>query len=62
MITRFLKAHPDFRVSKIGALPAAAGEIRNIEELLTSRGFLRTWPHRHGIGGAFVARLEKNPK
>ena len=60
VITRFLKTHPDFRVAKIGAQPSAAGEIRNLEELLTSRGFLRTWPHRHGIGGAFVALLGSN--
>ena len=60
VVTRFLKTHPDFRVAKIGAQPSAVGEIRNIEDLLTSRGFLRTWPHRHGIGGAFVALLTKN--
>ena len=57
VITRFLKTRPGFRVAKIGAQPPAAGEIGNIDELLTSRGFLRTWPHRHGIGGAFVALL-----
>ena len=59
VITRFLKVHPDFRVAKVGNRPAAAAEIRNIKDLLTSRGFLRTWPHRHGVGGAFVALLEK---
>ena len=26
------------------------------------RGFLRTWPHRHGIGGAFVALLAKDQR
>jgi 16S rRNA (cytosine967-C5)-methyltransferase len=56
---RFLKTHRDFRVAKIGAQSSAAGEIRNLEELLTSRGFLRTWPHRHGIGGAFIALLQR---
>jgi 16S rRNA (cytosine967-C5)-methyltransferase len=59
VITRFLKTHPDFRVAKIGSQSSAAGEIRNIAELLTSRGFLRTWPHRHGIGGSFVALLDQ---
>jgi 16S rRNA (cytosine967-C5)-methyltransferase len=56
---RFLKTHRDFQVAKIGAQSSAAGEIRNLEGLLTSRGFLRTWPHRHGIGGAFVALLQR---
>jgi len=59
VISRFLKTRQGFRVAKIGAHPSVVGEIRNIEDLLTSRGFLRTWPHRHGIGGAFVALLTK---
>jgi len=57
VITRFLKTHPGYRVAKIGAQTPAGAEISNREELLTSRGFLRAWPHRHGIGGAFVALL-----
>jgi 16S rRNA (cytosine967-C5)-methyltransferase len=61
VITRFLKTRPGFRVAKIGAQPSAAATIRNLGDLLTSRGFLRTWPHRHGIGGAFVALLTNNP-
>jgi len=60
VITRFRKTRPDFRVAKIGAQPSVAGEVRNLEALLTSRGFLRTWPHRHCIGGAFVALLQKS--
>jgi 16S rRNA C967 or C1407 C5-methylase (RsmB/RsmF family) len=40
-------------------LPSAAGGIGDLDALLTSRGFLRTWPHRHGIDGAFVALLLK---
>ena len=60
VITRFLKSHRDLRVAKIGAQSPAPGEIKNIQDLLTSRGFLRSWPHRHGIGGAFVALLMRS--
>ena len=33
----------------------SAGAIANVAELRTPEGYLRSWPHRHGIGGAFVA-------
>ena len=61
VIARFLKTHPGFRVARIEDHSSPAGQIGNLEELLTPRGFLRTWPHRHNIGGAFVALLTKNP-
>ncbi len=57
VITRFLKTHPGFQVARIGVQSSPAGGIGNLGDLLTPRGFLRTWPHRHGIGGAFVAML-----
>jgi 16S rRNA (cytosine967-C5)-methyltransferase len=57
VVKRFVKTHSGYRVVRIGDQPSAAGEITNLKELLTPQGFLRTWPHRHGIGGAFVALL-----
>ena len=56
---RFLAAHPGFRVTRIvGASRGGAG-ILHLGELLTPEGYVRTWPHRHGIGGAFVALLTR---
>lgn len=62
VIGRFLKSHRGFRVVKIGDHSTAAGEIKNLETLLTPEGFLRSWPHRHGIGGAFVALLRESSR
>jgi 16S rRNA (cytosine967-C5)-methyltransferase len=57
VIARFLAARPGFAVARIeGGDPGGSG-IPNIDELLTPERFLRSWPHRHGIGGAFVALL-----
>jgi 16S rRNA C967 or C1407 C5-methylase (RsmB/RsmF family) len=47
----------DDEVVDLGGPEAGATAIRNIGELLTPEGYLRSWPHRHGIGGAFVALL-----
>ena len=52
VIESFLSRHPEFKV----IVPAE----RCPAELLTEKGFVRTWPHRHGIGGAFAALLEKS--
>jgi 16S rRNA (cytosine967-C5)-methyltransferase len=32
-----------------------------VEDRFVSQGRLATWPHRHGIDGAFAARLRRNP-
>lgn len=53
IVRAFLTAHPAFRIQA-----PAGGAIAHIEELLTPEGCLRSWPHRHGIGGAFIARLQ----
>jgi 16S rRNA (cytosine967-C5)-methyltransferase len=60
VVGRFLAAHPGFGVTRIvGAGPGGA-DILNAGELSTPEGFLRAWPHRHGIGGTFVALLARN--
>lgn len=53
VVARFLAAHPGFAVADLGA----GTGILNAAQLRTAEGFLRSWPHRHGIGGAFVALL-----
>ena len=62
VIAGFLAAHPGFAAADVaaGGIPgdeSAAGGIMNVAELRTPAGFLRSWPHRQGIGGAFVALL-----
>ncbi len=53
VVTAFLAAHPEFRLDdpRPGLLQAA--------ELVDDQGYLRTWPHRHGTDGFFVARLRR---
>ena len=51
-VSRFLSAHSEFSAVRPGAGFA--------EELITAEGFLRTWPHRHGIAGGFAAKLRKS--
>ncbi len=53
-ITDFLAAHPDFAIDDGRRdLPAAA------RQLVGGDGFLRTFPHRHGMDGFFAARLRR---
>lgn len=54
VVERFIAAHPEFAVIRVSD---AGGGIENLARIETPEGFLRTWPHRHGIGGAFVALL-----
>jgi 16S rRNA (cytosine967-C5)-methyltransferase len=49
VIDRFLQSGAAFRILKAAA-PS---------ELITSEGFVRTFPHRHGTDGFFAAVLEK---
>ena len=54
LVSAFLRIHPAFTVedprSGPGPLAAFAG-------LFTSEGFLRTWPHAHGLESFFAAAL-----
>ncbi len=53
VVEDFLSRHPDFVVENLGALfPEQA-------DLVTSAGFFRAWPHRHGMDGFFAARLRR---
>ena len=54
IVSRFLKNFPMFIVENAGdCLP----EIPN--DAITPEGFLQTFPHEHGIDGAFAARLRR---
>jgi len=53
VVEAFLASHPDFRLEDAGpCLPPPAA-------VLAAKGYLRTWPHRHGIDGFFGARLRR---
>jgi len=53
VIAAFLVAHPEFRVDATWqSLPPA-------HDLVDGDGHLRTWPHRHGTDGFFVACLRR---
>jgi 16S rRNA (cytosine967-C5)-methyltransferase len=49
----FLAVHPSFQVEDPG--PAFCGR----GHLVDGEGYLRSWPHRHGTDGFFVARLRR---
>ncbi len=55
VVEAFLADHPAFRLEDAGPhLPGPAAA-------LAAKGYLRTWPHRHGIDGFFAARLRRLP-
>jgi len=52
-VTEFLARHPRFvRAPAAGAVPAA---------LVTSAGDFQSLPQRHGMDGAYAARLARVP-
>lgn len=51
VVTGFLDAHGDFYLED--------GNHPVLEPFKTDTGIYRSWPHRHGIGGAGFARLRK---
>lgn len=52
VVHRFLETHPHFVIEKAGDfLPFVPSSV------ITPEGFLQTFPHEHGIDGAFAARL-----
>ncbi len=54
VLAAFLAVHPDFAVDQ-----PPPGALLRPDELATPGGFVRSWPHRHGMGGAFVALLRR---
>jgi len=54
-IEALLKVHPEFRVGDLHPLVPAL-----LADAVTSEGYFRTWPHRHGMDGFFAARLERS--
>ena len=56
MIARFLDHYPDFQLEHADSfLPDSATR----KGVVTSEGYLQTWPHHHNTDGAFGARLRK---
>ncbi|MXW13703.1 MAG: 16S rRNA (cytosine(967)-C(5))-methyltransferase RsmB [Rhodothermaceae bacterium] len=51
-VDSFLERHPNFTLERVGDLLPA--------ELVTPKGYMATLPHRHGMDGAFAARLRKS--
>lgn len=51
IVRAFLANHPEFRPDHAGAFVSA--------DLVTPEGFVRTFPHKHGMDGSFAARLVK---
>ncbi len=49
MVTAFLQQHREFALENAGEFVP--------ERFVTERGFVRSWPHLHGIDGSFAARL-----
>lgn len=54
VIKAFLSEHPEFRLENASELLP-----RGCEGLVDSQGYLRTFPHRHGMDGFFAARLKR---
>ena len=53
----FSAAHPEFKLLDAGELLKAAGVERADE--LNANGYMRSWPHAHGMDGFFAAAWQK---
>ena len=53
----FSAAHPEFQLLDAGELLKAAGVDR--AEELNANGYMRSWPHAHGMDGFFAAAWQK---
>lgn len=55
VIQRFLKNYPMFSIE-----PPSRASINMPKNIITPEGYLQTFPHEHGIDGAFAVRLRKS--
>ena len=55
VIDRFLRHHPDFALT-----PATPFLPKTARHIVDSAGFFRSFVHRHGMDGFFIARLHKS--
>ncbi len=53
VIDRFLASNPGFLIEPV------TSQLQHLAEMETTRGYFRSWPHRHGMDGFFAARLRK---
>ncbi|HEU0265228.1 MAG TPA: methyltransferase domain-containing protein, partial [Geobacterales bacterium] len=53
VVDDFLSRHPEFVVEELQTL------FPHLRDLITDRGFFRSWPHRHAMDGFFAARLRR---
>jgi 16S rRNA (cytosine967-C5)-methyltransferase len=53
----FSAAHPEFKLLDAGELLKASGVERADE--LNANGYMRSWPHQHGMDGFFAAAWQK---
>ncbi len=54
VVQGFLQKHPEFVIDQ-----PRLDHVKDHEKLLTSEGFLKTFPHRHHMDGFFAAALKK---
>jgi 16S rRNA (cytosine967-C5)-methyltransferase len=52
IVDAFLRRHPEFTLEGAGQFVS--------KDLVNARGFVETYPHRHGMDGSFAARLVKS--
>ncbi|MGE3802966.1 MAG: 16S rRNA (cytosine(967)-C(5))-methyltransferase RsmB [Candidatus Kapaibacterium sp.] len=57
VISQFLQDHPEFQIESAEQFMPDSALRKGV---VTDRGFLQVWPHRHGTDGAFGARLRKS--
>jgi 16S rRNA (cytosine967-C5)-methyltransferase len=57
VVADFLARHPEFALAELP--PAEPGTVRARVAAFGRGGILRSWPHRHGTDGFFIARLQR---
>ena len=57
IVHRFLQKHPDFDIFRPDVQLASSGS-----QLLTREGFLKAFPHPHGLDGFFAVALIRHTR